>query len=103
MSDPTEDLAALSATATSLSQALHHAGAAYDGQPSCQARSHIDADHRATRYQLSWELHRAGEMLRQVARSLEQAQELEATLTRRPGSPSQCLPAAAPPSLGLSL
>lgn len=74
----TEDvLNELGAAANALSQALHQTGADYDAPatPGDRARP-PSREARAAQYQLSWELHRAGEMVRQVAHAIEHAREL---------------------------
>ena len=66
---------------TSLAQALHQLGDFHDG-PALK-RSWMSSDARKGRsasYQVSWELHRAAEMLRQVAESIDRAHEVEATI-----------------------
>src|SRR5690349_4405649 len=62
----------LSASAASLSQSLHQVAALHDG-PSRRLRA-APCDSPSTRaatYQVSWELHRAGEILRQVAEAID--------------------------------
>lgn len=98
-------LGSLSAAAASLEQALHQLGAFHDGP--ARKRAWVTGDDRAGRaasHQVSWELHRAGEILRQVATSLDHAHEVEATITyeHRDFASTQA-PQGRPPSRGLLL
>ena len=75
-------LGSLSTAAASLSQSLHQIASSHEGP--AQNTASVSDDSRAGRaaaYQVSWELHRAGEILRQVAQSIEHAHEAEATIT----------------------
>ena len=80
--DPTqiyEVLGSLSQAAASLEQSLHQLAAFHDGP--ARKRAWISGDPRVGRaasYQVSWEVHRAGEILRHVARALDRAHEIEA-------------------------
>jgi hypothetical protein len=84
VNDPTQIypvLGSLSAAAVSLEQSLHQLGSFHDGP--AQKRAWVTGDERAGRaasHQISWELHRAGEILRQVAASLDHAHEVEASI-----------------------
>ena len=74
-------LGSLSTAAASLSQSLHQIASSHEGP--AQNTSRVSDDSRAGRaaaYQVSWELHRAGEILRQVAQSIDHAHEAEATI-----------------------
>jgi hypothetical protein len=83
--DPTDIyplLGSLTNGLASLAQALHQLGDFHDG-PALK-RTWISNDARKGRsasYQVSWELHRAAEMLRQVAETIDRAHEVEATIT----------------------
>lgn len=71
-------LGSLSMAASSLQQVLHQLGSLHD-RPNGR-RPIVDGDARAGRaaaYQVAWELHRAGEMMRQVAATLDHAHEVE--------------------------
>ena len=71
----------LSRAAASLSQVLHQLGRLHDNPQS--ATVWVAEESRAGRaaaYQVSWDLHRAGEMLRQVARCIDEAHQSESTL-----------------------
>lgn len=75
-------LGSLSAAAASMSQSLHRLGAVHD-EPTGRSRwvAGGSRDGRAAAYQVSWDLHRAGEILRQVAESIDHAHEAEAAVT----------------------
>jgi hypothetical protein len=82
--DPTDIypvLGSLTNGLASLAQALHQLGDFHDG-PALR-RTWITNDARKGRsasYQVSWELHRAAEMLRQVAETVDRAHQAEATI-----------------------
>ena len=74
-------LGSLSQGLASLEQALHQLGQFHD-QPA-RKRDWITGDPRTGRaasYQVSWELHRAAEVVHQVATGLDRAHEVEATI-----------------------
>ncbi len=74
-------LGSLSAAAASLEQSLHQLAAFHDGPAHKRAWEAGDVrTSRAAAHQVSWELHRAGEILHQVAASLDRAHEVEATI-----------------------
>jgi hypothetical protein len=85
MENPTEVgpvLRELSNGLVSLAQSLHQVASLHDGGASRTAR--VAGDQRAgltASYQVSWELHRAAEMLHQVAAGIDRAHEVEATIT----------------------
>ena len=104
-------LGSLSSAAASLEQSLHQLAAFHDG-PYRKRGGTAGGDQtgRASSHQVSWELHRASEILRQVAESLSHAHEAEATIAydRRnfallPDSPSTEPSSSAAPDPGLSL
>jgi hypothetical protein len=74
-------LGSLSAAAASMSQSLHQLASFHDG-PTRRTRwtPGDSAGARAASYRVSWELHRAGEILRHVSEAISHAQEAEATL-----------------------
>jgi hypothetical protein len=82
--DPTEIYAILgdlSNGLASLAQSLHQIGDFHD-RPATK-RAWVDGDVRAGRaasYQVAWELHRAAEMVHQVAGVIDRAHEAEATI-----------------------
>ena len=74
-------LGSISSVLASLSQTLHQLGCFHDGRGREQAW--MDGDPhagRAASYKESWELHRAAEMINQVAGSVDRAHEIEATI-----------------------
>lgn len=74
-------LGSISSALASLSQALHQLGDFQDG-PTCK-RARVNGDAhvgRAASYRESWELHRAAEMVHQVAECVDRAHEIEATI-----------------------
>ena len=82
--DPTEIysvLGSLSAGLASLEQALHQLGQFHDGPARERAWMSGDAHAgSAASYKEAWELHRAAEMVHQVAARLDRAHEVEATI-----------------------
>lgn len=85
-------LGSLTSAVASLSQSLHQLATFHDGPaPSTGWVLEDSANGRSAAYRVSWDLHRSGEMLHQVAESISQAQEAEATLVYRrelPGPPT---------------
>jgi len=74
-------LGSISTALASLSQALHQLGDFQDGPTCKQAWMNGDAHAgRAASYGESWELHRAAEMIHQVAECVDRAHEIEATI-----------------------
>jgi hypothetical protein len=74
-------LGSLSSAVASLSQSLHQIAACHDSPHSRSVR--VDGDPRAGRaaaHQVSWELHRSGEVLRHVGQAIDHAHEAEATI-----------------------
>ncbi len=82
--DPTQVysvLGSLSAAAASFEQSLHQLATFHDGP--ARQRAWVTGDERAGRaasHQICWKLHRAGEILQQVAASLDHAHEVEASI-----------------------
>ncbi len=82
--DPTEIyavLGSLSAGLASLEQVLHQLGQFHDGP--VRKRAWVTGDPRTGRavsYQVAWELHRAAEVVHQVAAGLDRAHEVEGTI-----------------------
>lgn len=106
--DPTQIypvLGSLSAAAASLEQSLHQLASFHDGP--ARKRAWVSGDERAGRaasHQISWELHRAGEILRQVAASLDHAHEVEASIAYdHRDHPLMSEPPRRTPNQGLSL
>lgn len=74
-------LGSISSALASLSQSLHQLGAFHDGPTRKQAWIKGDPHAgRAASYRESWELHRAAEMIHQVAECVDRAHEIEATI-----------------------
>ncbi len=74
-------LGSISISLNSLSQALHQVADFQDGPRSKQAWMNGDPHAgRAASYRESWELHRAAEMIHQVAECVDRAHEIEATI-----------------------
>lgn len=82
--DPTAIYAVLgfiSSALASLSQSLHQLGEIHDGPTRKQAWMNGDANAgRAASYGESWELHRAAEVIHQIAEGVDRAHEIEATI-----------------------
>src|SRR3954447_26733544 len=82
--DPTSIYAVLGSIGSalaSLSQSLHQLGQFHDGPTRKPAWMSGDAHAgRAASYTESWELHRAAEMIHQVAECVDRAHEIEATI-----------------------
>lgn len=102
LEDPTSIysvLGSISSALASLTQSLHQLGDAHDGPASKAASVTGDSQAgRAASYRVSWELHRAAEMVHQVAVCVDRAHEIEATI----GYDSTAQPAATLPRRGLS-
>jgi len=74
-------LGSISSALASLSQALHQLGDFQGGPKYKQGWMNGDARAgRAASYRESWELHRAAEMIHQVAECVDRAHEIEATI-----------------------
>jgi len=106
--DPTQVysvLGSLSAVAASLEQSLHQLATFHDGP--ARKRAWVSGDERAGRAassQISWELHRAGEILRQVVSTIDHAHEVEASIVYDSSDfPLVPEPPRPPLSQGLSL
>lgn len=82
--DPTEIypvLGELSNGLASLAQSLHQIADFHEGP--ARKRTWVTGDPRtghAASYQVAWELHRAAEMVHQVAAGIDRAHEVEATI-----------------------
>ncbi|MCR6033625.1 hypothetical protein GGQ22_19645 [Nocardioides sp. zg-579] len=73
-------LGALSSALASLSQLLHQLGEFHDG-PTREQWTNADPNAgRAASYEVSWELHRAAEMVHHSADRVDRAHEVEATI-----------------------
>lgn len=75
-------LGSLTLAASAFEQTLHQLAAFHDGPDGSRCRVEGDPRKgRAAAYQVSWELHRAGEIMRQVAAALGRAHEVEGTIS----------------------
>ncbi|GAB3769897.1 hypothetical protein FB382_001499 [Nocardioides ginsengisegetis] len=75
-------LGSVSAGLAVLAQALHQLGQFHDGP--ARERAWTNGSSRtgtAASYRVSWELHRAAEIIHQVSTGLDRAHEVEATIT----------------------
>jgi len=74
-------LGSIGSALASLTQSLHQLGDFYDGPATKTAWMNGDPHvGRASSYRVSWELHRAAEMIHQVAETVDRAHEIEATI-----------------------
>jgi hypothetical protein len=97
-------LGSISTALASLTQSLHQLGDFHDGPATRVAWINGDPHAgRASSYRISWELHRAAEMIHQVAETVDPAHEIEATIAYGVGDfPLARVPSAAR-ERGLSL
>jgi hypothetical protein len=95
----------LSAAAASLGQALHQLASVHDAQR--RKTAWVPEDSRAARAatnHVSWDLHRAGEILKHVASSIDAGQQAEGTVVYQHRDLPTLVDAARPaPSNGLGL
>lgn len=97
-------LGSLSAAVASLEQSLHQLAAFHDGPARNRGWVTADGTGRAASRQVSWQVHHAAEILKQVTESIGRAHEVEATIAYdRRELPSTVLPNTVAPDLGLSL
>lgn len=98
-------LGSISSALASLTQALHQLGDFHDGPTRKQACVNGDAQAgRTASYKASWDLHRAAEMVHQVADCVDRAHEVEATIAYGIHDYASLAPAHRPtPDTGLSL
>lgn len=97
MQDPTDlysIIGSLSSSLASMAQVLQQLGATHDRMSSVGGQAPIGREDRATAYQVSWELHRAAEMVHQVASTVDRAHQLEAAITYDVHLPIAPVPAA---------
>lgn len=74
-------LGSLTSAVASLSQSLHQIAAFHDGrQKQTEWTPMYSPKARSAAYRVSWDLHRAGEMVRQVGEVIANAHEAEAIL-----------------------
>jgi hypothetical protein len=74
-------LGSLSGALRSLEQSLHQLAAVYESahHPAAVVNG-SRREGQAAGYQMAWELHRAGEMARQVGRAIDHAHKIETTI-----------------------
>lgn len=83
-------LASLSQAVASLSQSLHQLAATHDNHGvGSRTEVVVDPQQAGAAYRVSWDLHRAGEMLKSVQKVVDAAHEAEATLTYQPPAVSR--------------
>lgn len=83
-------LGSLSRATASLSQALHQLGAYHDNHGARAAATIVDPKQTGAAYRVSWDLHRAGEMLASIQKSIDSAHQSEATIIYpNPATPSR--------------
>lgn len=85
--DPTEiytALGAVSEAVASLSQALHQMGTFHDHHGAHESSAVSDPRQLGAAYRVSWDLHRAAEMLNSIRKSIDSAHEAEGKLTYQP-------------------
>ena len=107
ISDPQDiypTLGSLSRAAASMSQSLHQLASFHDGPARKTGWAPEDsAGARSATYRVSWELHRAGEMLRQVVETIDHAHEAEAILAFHREFPENTRSLSPAPDHGLGL
>ncbi|MFT4261962.1 MAG: hypothetical protein QM572_01130 [Nocardioides sp.] len=97
-------LGSLTSAVASLSQSLHQIAAFHDGPAKSGGWVAADsAQARSTSYRVSWELHRAGEVLHQASESISNAHEAEAVLRYHREFPEHGAHRTAAVDQGLSL
>lgn len=73
-------LGSLSRATASLSQALHQLGSYHDNHGARADATIVDPKQTGAAYRVSWDLHRAGEMLASIQKSIDSAHQSEATI-----------------------
>lgn len=97
-------LGSLTSAVASLSQSLHQLAAVHDKPQRRGWMLEPSPRGRSAAYRVSWELHRAGEMLRQVGETIANAHEAEAMLVyHRELSEPAAAPSRTTTDQGLSL
>lgn len=86
-------IGSLSTSLASMAQVLQQLGATHDRTSATGGQVPIGREGRATAYQVSWELHRAAEMVNQVATTVDRAHQLEASITYDVRLPTVPVPA----------
>lgn len=88
-------IGSLGSTLGSMAQVLEQLGATHDRAPAHDRPGPMGRTDRAATYQVSWELHRAAEMVHQVAATVDHAHQIEAAITYDVHLPVAPLPATA--------
>lgn len=98
-------LGSISSALASLTQSLHQLGDFHDVQASKTTALMKDDAYqgRAASYRVSWELHRAAEILHQVGECVDRAREIEAIIAYQASVHERPSPRRTPPDVGLSL
>ncbi|MDT0203896.1 hypothetical protein [Nocardioides sp. AE5] len=73
-------LGSLSRATASLSQSLHQLGSYHDKHGARAEATIVDPKQTGAAYRVSWDLHRAGEMLASIQKSIDSAHQSEATI-----------------------
>ena len=73
-------LGSLSRATASLSQSLHQLGSHHDNHGARADATIVDPKQTGAAYRVSWDLHRAGEMLASIQKSIDSAHQSEATI-----------------------
>lgn len=73
-------LGSLSQATASLSQALHQLGSYHDNHGARAEATIVDPKQTGAAYRVSWDLHRAGDMLASIQKSIDSAHQSEATI-----------------------
>ena len=73
-------LGSLSRGIASLSQSLHQLGSYHDNHGARADATIVDPKQTGAAYRVSWDLHRAGEMLASIQKSIDSAHQSEATI-----------------------
>ncbi|TSD65735.1 hypothetical protein [Aeromicrobium piscarium] len=73
-------LGSLSRATASLSQTLHQLGSYHDNHGARADATIVDPKQTGAAYRVSWDLHRAGEMLTSIQKSIDSAHQSEATI-----------------------
>jgi len=98
-------LGSLSAAVAALGQTLHQIARFHDTDEHHRVpRTDARRSEVGARHEVSWELHRAGEIMNHVAACIDRAHEVEGTIVHEPPTPAAAPPPPNPvprPGLGL--
>lgn len=95
-------LGSLTSAVASLSQSLHQIAGFHDRPPQTGEWKPVTGSRTYTGYQVAWDLHRAGEILRQVSTTIDHAHSAESQITYERRAPDP-LPHSAHRSTGNGL